>query len=120
VEIGKKLEVDEVAQIVAGFGFVVVHGWVFRSANREIGVPGGLGRAPFVPAVGLVEEESVLFPFEGGFSGFVLLQCVEVFEEEEPGGLLGVVRLRGATGFSAEGFVNVLEGLFKRGRRDYS
>ena len=120
VKIGKELATDEVAEVITGLGFVVVHGWIFRSANREIGVPGGLGRGPFLPAVGLVEEKGVLFAVEGGFIGFVLLQCVEVFQEEEPGGLLGVVQLGGAAGLLAEDIVNVLEGLFKHGRRDYS
>ncbi len=120
MKIGKELATDEVAEVITGLGFVVVHGWIFRSANREIGVPGGFGGGPFVPAVGLVEEESVLFAVEGGFIGFVLLERVEVFQEEEPGGLLGVVQLGGAAGLLAEDIVNVLEGLFKHGRRDYS
>src|SRR6266702_3575930 len=43
VKIGKELATDEVAEVITGLGFVVVHGWIFRSANREIGVPGGFG-----------------------------------------------------------------------------
>jgi len=113
VEVGEELGVDEVAEVIAGLCFVVVYGWVFRGANREIGVPGDFGRGPFVPAVGLVEEEGVLFAVEGGFIGFVLLERVEIFEEEEPGGLLGVVQLRGAASLFAEDVVDVFEGLLK-------
>src|SRR5260370_23973526 len=90
VKIGKKLAADKVAKVVAGFCPVVVNLAVLA-----------FGRGPFVPAVGLVEEEGVLFAIEGGFIGFVLLEGVEVFQEEEPGGLLGVVQLRGAAGFFA-------------------
>jgi len=115
VEIGEEFEVYEVAEVVAGFGAVVIDG--SRSANREIGVPGELGRGPFFPAVGLIEEEGVLFAFECGFIGFVLLEGVEVFEKKKPGGLLGVVEFGGAAGFFAEDIVDVLEGLFKHGRR---
>jgi len=90
VQVGKELAADEVAKVIAGLCLVVVNLAVLA-----------LGRGPFVPAVGLVEEEGVLLALEGGFIGFVLLERVEVFQEEEPGGLLGVVQLRGAAGFFA-------------------
>ena len=64
VKIGKELAINEIGEVVAGLDFVVVHGRTFRSANREIGVPGGLGCGPFVPAVGLVQEEGVLLAVE--------------------------------------------------------
>ena len=43
----------------------------------------------------------------------VLLQQVEVFQEEEPGGLLGIVELGGAAGLFPEDVVYVSEGLFE-------
>ena len=70
---------------------------------------------PIPPNGRACREEGILFALEGGFVGFVLLQRVEVFQEEEPGGLLGIVQLRGAAGLFAEDVVNVLEGLFKHG-----
>src|SRR6266568_18600 len=109
VKIGKKLAADEVAKVVAGLCPVVVNLAILA-----------LGCGPLVPAVGLVEKEGVLFAVEGGFIGFVLLEGVEVFQEKEPGGLLGVVQLRSATGLFAEDVVNVLEGLFKHDPKDYS
>src|SRR5260370_35590093 len=109
VKIGKKLAADKVAKVIAGHCLVVVDLAVL-----------GLGRGPFFPTVGLVEEEGVLFAIEGGFIGFVLLEGVEGFQEKEPGGLLGVVQLRGATGLFAEDAVNVLEALFKHDPRDYT
>jgi hypothetical protein len=63
-QVGEEFEVDEVAEVVAGESFVVIDGGRFRSANREIGVPGSFWRGPSFPAVGLVEEESVLFALE--------------------------------------------------------
>ena len=52
-----------------------------------------------------------------------MFEAVEVFEEEEPGGLLGVIELGGATGLFAEDVVDVSEGLLKHesggwGRRE--
>ena len=45
--------------------------------------------------------------------GLVLLQGVEVFQEEQPGGLLGVVQFAGAVGVFPEDVVDVFEGLFE-------
>jgi hypothetical protein len=77
-----------------------------------------LGGGPGFPAVGFVEDVGVFFAVEGGFVGFVLFEAVEIFEEEEPGGLLGVVELGGAAGFFAEGVVDVAEGLFEHFRME--
>jgi len=74
-----------------------------------------LGRGPCLPAVGLVEDVAVFLPVEGGFGGFVGFEAVEVFEEEQPGRLLGVIEFSGATGFLAEHVVDVSEGLLKHG-----
>ena len=52
-------------------------------------------------------------PSRGGFGGLVVLQGVELFQEEQPGGLLGVVQLAGAAGVFPEDVVDVFEGLFK-------
>jgi hypothetical protein len=51
---------------------------------------------------------------EGGFVGTIVFEAVEIFEEEEPGGLFGVVELGGAAGLFAEDVVDVFEGLFER------
>ncbi len=47
------------------------------------------------------------------FGGFFMLQGVEVFQEEQPGGLLGVVELPGAPSILPEDVVDVFEGLFE-------
>ena len=58
-----------------------------------------------------------VFPaVEGGFGGFVRLKGVEVFQEEQPGGLLGVVEFAGAAGVFPEDVVDVFKGLFEQGR----
>jgi hypothetical protein len=102
VQVGKELQVDEVAQVVAGHGVVVV--------RLAVLAPGG---GPRLPAIGPVEDEGVLLAFQRGFVGLVLLQPVQIFEEEEPRGLLGVIQLGGAAGRFPEDVVDVLEGLFK-------
>lgn len=42
-----------------------------------------------------------------------MFEGVEVFQEEQPRGLLGVVEFAGATGVFPEDVVNVFEGLFE-------
>jgi hypothetical protein len=102
VQVGEELAVDEVAQIIAGLGLVVVDLAVFV-----------LRGGPAFPAVRLVEDGGVLLPVEAGFIRLILLQAVEVFEEEESGGLLGVIELGGAAGLFPEDIVDVLEGLLE-------
>ena len=75
------------------------------------------GGGPGIPAVGLVEDQGVFLEFEGGFVDFIVFEGVEVFEEEEPGGLFGVVEFGGATGFFAKDVVDVFEGLFEHSER---
>ena len=72
-----------------------------------------LGRGPALPAIGLVEDEGVFLALQRGFVGPVLFQAVEIFQEEEPGGLLGVVEFGGAAGLFPENVVDVFEGLFE-------
>ena len=55
------------------------------------------------------------FPSSAASVGLVLLQPVEVFQEQQPGGLLGVVQFGGAAGLFPEDVVDVFEGLFKHG-----
>ena len=74
-----------------------------------------LGRGPGFPAIGLVEDVGVFLPVQRGLVGPVLFQPVEVFQEQQPGGLLGVVQLGGASGLFPEDIVDVLEGLFEHG-----
>ena len=100
--VGEELEVDEVAEVVAGEGGVVV----------ELAV-GGLGGGPGGPAVGRVEDVSVALAFEGGFFCLFCFAGIEVFQEEESGALPGVIKLAGATGFFAEDVIDVSESLFE-------
>jgi hypothetical protein len=102
VEVGEELGVDEIAEVVSGERFVVVElaGLVF-------------GRRPGFPAIGFFEKEGVFLSVEFGFGATVLLEAVEILEEQEPGGLLGVVEFGGAAGFLAEDVIDVSEGLFE-------
>ena len=54
-------------------------------------------------------------PGAPGYGGSVLFKVFEIFQEEQPGGLLGVVEFGGASGFFAEDVVDVFEGLFEHG-----
>lgn len=59
---------------------------------------------------------TVFFPLQRGDGGFLVLQAVEVFREEQPGGLLGVIELAGATGVLPEDVIDVFEDLFEHVR----
>jgi len=72
-----------------------------------------LGAGPGFPAVGFVEQPGVFLAFQLGFHRLAVFQCIEVFEEQQPGRLLGVVELAGAACFFAQDVVDVFEGLFK-------
>ena len=102
MQVGEELAVDEGEEVVAGLGGVVVDLAVLA-----------LGRGPRFPAVGFVEEVGVFPAVEGGFGGLVVFEGVEVFQEEQPGGLLGVVEFAGAAGVFPEDVVDVFEGLFE-------
>jgi hypothetical protein len=104
LEVREELLVDEVAEVVAGEGVVVVElaGLVLR-------------RGPGFPALRLFEDVGVFLALKLCLGGAVLFEAVEVFQEEEPGCLLGVVELGRATGFLAESVVDVSEGLLEHG-----
>jgi hypothetical protein len=70
VQVGEQRLVDEVAQVVACHGGVVVDLAILA-----------LGRGPSFPAVGFVEQPSVFFAFQLGFHRLAVFQRVEVFEE---------------------------------------
>jgi hypothetical protein len=103
----EELAVDEVAQVVAGHGGVVV----------ELAV-GVLGRSPCFPAIGLGQDEPVGLALQLCLGGLVVLQGVEVLQEQQPGRLLGVVELAAAAGVLVQDVVDVLEGLLEHGEAD--
>jgi hypothetical protein len=104
VEIGEELGVDEGDEVITSQGGVVVDLTVF-----------GLRGSPRFPAVGRIENVGVFSSFKSGFGRLVGLQGVEVFQKEEPRGLLRVIELAGATGVFPEDVVDVFEGLFEHG-----
>jgi hypothetical protein len=101
-QVGKQLLVDKVVQVVAGLRAVVVELSVFI-----------FGRGPGFPAIGLVQHEAVLLARKPRLVRPVLLQPVEVFQEQQPRGLLRVVQLGSATSLLAENVVDIPEGLFE-------
>ncbi len=78
--------------------------------ERAVGLPRGRPVRPFVLGV---DDERVGLADELGLHGAALLQVVQVFEEQNPGGLLGVVQLGRAAGLFPEDVVDVLEGLLE-------
>ena len=104
VQIRKELPVDKVAQVIAGHRFVVV-----QLAVRP------LGRCPRTPAIGTIEDASVLPAIQRGLGALVLLKIVEILQEQQPGGLLGVVKLGRATGFFPKDVINISESLLEHG-----
>ena len=73
----------------------------------------GLRSRPGRPAVCRVDDEGMRLALELGLHGLFLLQIVQVLEEQHPGGLLGVVQLRGAARLLPEHVIDVFEGLFE-------
>jgi hypothetical protein len=104
LQIGEELPIDEGQQVIAGHRGIVI----------ELAVL-ALGRGPARPAVGFVEDARVFLSVQRCLGGPVLLQGVEIFQEQQPGGLLGVIQLAGATGIFPEDVINVFEGLFEHG-----
>ncbi len=72
-----------------------------------------LGCGPIFPSVGRIENMAVFLAFQRGLGAFVLLKIVEVFQEEQPRRLLGVIEFAGATGLFPKDVIDVFEGLFK-------
>ena len=81
VEVGEEPGIDELDEVVAAERGVMVN-----FAGRI------LRRSPRGPMVGLVENVRVFPPLQRGLRGLVVLQSVEVIQEEQPRGLLRVVR----------------------------
>ncbi len=80
VQVRKKLRAYKLAQVVACHRPIVV--------NRPACT---LWRGPRLPAILLVEDELVLFAFQFSLGRTILFKRVEVLQEEQPRGLLGVV-----------------------------
>lgn len=78
----------EVPQVIAGQSPVVV----------DLAVPISW-RGPAVPSVGGIENVGIFPAFESGLGALVFLKIVEIFQEKEPGGLLGIVEFGGTAGF---------------------
>ena len=87
MQVWKELVRDEIAEVVAGRGLVVVEFAMLV-----------LGRGPAFPPIGLFKDVAVLPAFERGFVSLVLFQVVQVLQKEQPGSLLGVVELSAAQG----------------------
>jgi hypothetical protein len=102
VQVGAELEVDEVPEVVTGERLVVVDLAAL-----------GLRCRPFRPAVGGIEDLGVFPPLQLRLGGFVGFEGIEVFQEQEPGALLGVIQFAGASGVLVEDVVDVFEGLFE-------
>lgn len=74
---------------------------------------GVLRRRPAAPAVGLLQDGAIGAALQGGHGGPVVFEPVEVLEEQQPGGLLGVVELGAAAGLLAQAIVDGAERLLE-------
>jgi len=59
------------------------------------------------------EEASVLPALQRGLGGLVLLKIIQVLQEQQPGSLLGVIKLGRAARFFPKDVIDVFEGLFE-------
>ena len=60
-----------------------------------------------------IYDEVVALTDKFRLHGPLVLKIIEVFEEQHPGGLLGIVQLRRATGLFPENVIYVFESLFE-------
>ncbi len=101
---GEEDTIDKVNQVIPGQGRI----W--------ISCPVSLFRGrPLRPAVLLLNDKTVFPSLQFARQGPFLLQVIQVFEKEEPGGLLGIVQLRGAAALFPEYIIDIFKGLFKHG-----
>jgi hypothetical protein len=77
------------------------------------GAVGLFGRGPILPAIGLVDDGAIGLARERRLVRLLQLQIVKIFQEQHPGGLLGVVELGGAASLLPKDIVNILECLFE-------
>ena len=106
LQIRKQLAVDKHDEIIASQRGIVVYPAVPT-----------LGRGPGSPAIRPFEYVYVFLAPESRRSGLVLLERVEIFQEEQPGGLLGVIEFTRTTRVLPQDVVDVLECLFKHVRQ---
>ena len=102
VQIGEEVALDEGDQVVAGQCLMMVEGTVR-----------GLGGGPGVPPVGGIEDVEPGLAVERGLGRLFAFQVIEIFQEQEPGRLLGIIELGRTAGLFPEHVIDVLEGLFK-------
>jgi len=74
-----------------------------------------LGCCPAFPAVGLVEYEAVFLALKRCFRCLILFKTIKIFLKKQPGSLLCIVQLGGASGLLPEDVVDILKGLFEHG-----
>jgi hypothetical protein len=106
---GEELMVHELHQVGPGVCLLVVR------SDQLTGRVRFLRAGPIRPAEGLLQDGHIALALQLGLHAAHFLQVVEVFEEEDPAGLLGVVQLVAAAAFLPEDVVDVAEGLFEGG-----
>jgi hypothetical protein len=72
-----------------------------------------LGCGPVFPSILRIKNIGVFFAFERSLGALVLFKIVEVFQEQQPRRLLGVIEFTGATRLFPKDVIDVSESLFK-------
>lgn len=102
LQIGEQLAVHIVDEIGPGLRAIVI-----EPALRV------LRRGPASPAMALVDDRRVGAAGEVGVQRATFLQIVEIFEEEEPAGLLDIIEFGRAAGLLPEDVIDIPENLFE-------
>ncbi len=102
VQIREQLAVDEIKQVGAGHCIVVI----------ELAIRGAR-RGPYGPAIFFVEDKVVLLSIHLGDLRLVVLQRFQIFKEQQPRALLGVIQLAGATGILVQDVVDIFKRLLE-------
>ncbi len=101
-KVWKELSIHKVTKVIPGHGLVMV--------QLPVGI---LRRGPGGPSIGFTQKVFVSPAFKDGDGCFVLLDPVQVFQEEEPGGLLRIIQFGTASTFLVEDVIDVFEGEFE-------
>ena len=96
--------VDKVFKVIAGKRLMMIDLAVFA-----------FGNCPDFPFVLFVNNPFIGFTGKLCRGFFVLLKIIQIFQKENPRGLLHIVQLAAATCVFVEDVVYILEGLFKQG-----
>jgi len=72
-----------------------------------------LWRSPVCPAILFINDENIVLAPQLGLNGFFGFQVIQILQKQQPGGLLGIIKLCCTARLFPEDIINIFEGLLK-------